>query len=253
MNNLKQSLEQLKSQYESSQEKLLEQQLLHSSELEPSQKIQLLQSLLSSNLINKEQYEKYVLSISNLRRNCSTIWISKWNDQKLQESIIKNLCTAFKFGTPTPQPDSEDYHILVCKQEHLEHLVPLFVEYMQFYSHPISNTEAKEYLSRVWTSDAVILVAMAQTPIGFVVMFPMFECEILDRFWLLNDMFVDVNWRKKNIGGALVEQAKRICVDSGGKKLYLETLKDNLAAQKFYQKHGFVPDQVHMTWHMDFE
>ena len=55
----------------------------------------------------------------------------------------------------------------------------------------------------------------------------------------LEDMIVQPDWRGRGIGSTLLKHAVDHCRSEGLKRITLLTDGHNLAAQRFYQKHGF--------------
>ncbi len=64
----------------------------------------------------------------------------------------------------------------------------------------------------------------------------------MKRAWILNDMYVDTVYRKRGIGEMLLHKAKDYAIETGAKSISLETAPDNDAAQKLYEKNGYVRD-----------
>ena len=85
--------------------------------------------------------------------------------------------------------------------------------------------------------------------LGFTQLYPSFSSVSMMPIYILNDLFVASEARKKGVGEVLIEKAKQFAISQGGKGLTLETAIDN-PAQKLYQRLGFKKDnQVnHYTW-----
>jgi ribosomal protein S18 acetylase RimI-like enzyme len=60
--------------------------------------------------------------------------------------------------------------------------------------------------------------------------------------YLLNDLYIDVNYRNQNIGTALINEAKNLCRIKEFKGLIIQTENTN-PAQYLYQRQGFVKDE----------
>jgi len=67
--------------------------------------------------------------------------------------------------------------------------------------------------------------------------------------YILNDLYVSSEARKKGVGEALMVKAKNFAISEGAKGLTLETAIDN-PAQKLYSRLGFKKDTDvnHYTW-----
>jgi GNAT superfamily N-acetyltransferase len=63
--------------------------------------------------------------------------------------------------------------------------------------------------------------------------------------WLLNDLFVNPNFRGKGISVALIDEAKKLCTNTGSCGMLLETAKSNLIGNQLYLKTGFSLDTAH--------
>lgn len=134
----------------------------------------------------------------------------------------------------------------------LELLIPLFDGYRVFYKQ-VSNLEAARVFltERFQENDSVIFLALASggTRLGFTQLYPSFSSVSMQRTYILNDLYVTSEARKKGIGEALMEAAKQFVITEGSKGLTLETAIDN-PAQKLYKRLGWKKDTEvnHYTW-----
>ena len=78
--------------------------------------------------------------------------------------------------------------------------------------------------------------------IGFMQLYPSFSSVSLESLWILNDLFVVLEHRKRGVGKALIETAKELVQTRGSKGLILATAHDNYVGQKLYQASGFTFD-----------
>lgn len=136
--------------------------------------------------------------------------------------------------------------------QHLEELIPLFDAYRVFYDQPSDIAAARLFLSeRFQKNDSVIFIAISseEKAIGFTQLYPTFSSVSMQRTYILNDLFVASEARKKGVGEMLMNYAKQFVIKQDSKGLTLETAIDN-PAQKLYKKLGWKPDtQVnHYTW-----
>ncbi len=81
----------------------------------------------------------------------------------------------------------------------LEALVPLFDNYRQFYGRTSDVAATREFLSaRFNHGESVLSMAHeADSPAGFVQLYPSFSSVSLARIFILNDIFVPEHCRKK--------------------------------------------------------
>ena len=88
--------------------------------------------------------------------------------------------------------------------EDLDQLVTLFEEYRAFYHKPAQPEVAREFLrNRMNNKESVIYVAELKNKslAGFVQLYPYFSSTNLKRLWLLNDLYVNPNYRGQGISG----------------------------------------------------
>ena len=100
--------------------------------------------------------------------------------------------------------------ILQANFNHLDAIIPLFDGYRTFYKQA-SNIEAtRQFLTqRLINKDSVIFLAYSdERAIGFTQLYPLFSSVSLQPMYLLNDLFVDSNFRGKGIGEALIKASK---------------------------------------------
>lgn len=135
--------------------------------------------------------------------------------------------------------------------EDLENLNLLFNSYRIFYKKESDLEASKEFLrERIQNNESEIFIAhysenKAEKPIGFVQLYPIFSSTRLKRFWLLNDLFVDKDFRGKGISVLLIDEAKKLAVQTDSAGLMLETDKSNIEGNHLYPKTGFELDTEH--------
>ena len=111
--------------------------------------------------------------------------------------------------------------IIQATIDHLNDLVPLFDAYRIFYRQPSDRKAAKDFLyKRLTKNDSIIYVAFVdKIAVGFTQLFPSFSSVSMQPLYILNDLYVDKEFRKQGIGGALLNKAKDLC-----KEKNLETM-----------------------------
>lgn len=137
--------------------------------------------------------------------------------------------------------------------EDISQLAVLFDAYRVFYEKASDIARATSFLSeRIRNSESVIFVAEDEekTICGFVQLYPLFSSTRMQRFWLLNDLFVAPAYRSRGISVALIDAAKELCRTSGSCGMMLETAKSNSIGNNLYPKTGFELDAAHnyYTW-----
>ncbi|WP_397362477.1 GNAT family N-acetyltransferase [Olleya sp. R77988] len=126
--------------------------------------------------------------------------------------------------------------ILKANYTHLDQIVPLFDAYRVFYRQ-VSNPEAaRQFIkARLETQDTIILIAFAENkPVGFTQLFHSFSSVSMQPLFILNDLYVDSNYRKQGFGVALLNEAKKLCINLDYKGIALQTETTN-PAQKLYE------------------
>lgn len=131
--------------------------------------------------------------------------------------------------------------------EDLDSIVTLFDLYRQFYEQPSDPEAAKIFLSdRIKSNESVIFLAVDEynyKGTGFVQLYPLFTSVGMKRIWLLNDLFVHPDHRKKGVAEALMEKSREFAVETCAKGIILETQKTNSQAQNLYDKLGYKRDK----------
>ena len=123
----------------------------------------------------------------------------------------------------------------------LESLTELFDLYRVFYEQKSDPDGAKEFLKERFTNkESVIFIAFDENnPVGFVQLYPSFSSVSMNRTWVLNDLYVKESVRGKGFGEKLLKKAINFAEETGAKGISLETGKENVTAQRLYEKIGF--------------
>ncbi|MEZ4808807.1 MAG: GNAT family N-acetyltransferase [Allomuricauda sp.] len=133
----------------------------------------------------------------------------------------------------------------------LEQIAPLFDAYRVFYGQPSDLEAARTFLKdRFLNHESVIFLALENgIPTGFTQLYRTFSSVSMQPSFILNDLYVAPESRKKGTGEALLNHAKSYCRALGFKGLSLETAVDN-PAQKLYEKLGWEKDEAyfHYFW-----
>ena len=139
--------------------------------------------------------------------------------------------------------------------EDLSQLAQLFDEYRMFYHKTSDFSAAQQFLSeRLENNDSEIFVAEDGSQlVGFTQLYPLFSSTRMKRYWLLNDLYVNPNFRGKGFSKALIERAKQLCRESDSCGMYLETGKDNQIGNQLYSSADFKKyDEVNFyEWEID--
>ncbi|WP_179345326.1 GNAT family N-acetyltransferase [Winogradskyella ursingii] len=140
--------------------------------------------------------------------------------------------------------------IIKANIDHLENLVPLFDGYRVFYRQPSDLAGSRHFLlNRFKNKDSVIFMAYdGNRAVGFTQLFHSFSSVSMQPIFVLNDLFIDSNYRNQGIGEALINRAKELAKDLNYKGISIQTETDN-RAQYLYQRLGFEKDvDLHFFW-----
>ena len=118
---------------------------------------------------------------------------------------------------------------------------PLFDAYRQFYGQPSNPEAARRFLfARLSNGESILFLAFrSQAAVGFVHLYPVFSSIHLTRQWILNDLYVVPEARKRGVGYLLTERARQLAESTRSNGLMLETAADNYTAQRLYERLGW--------------
>jgi GNAT superfamily N-acetyltransferase len=134
----------------------------------------------------------------------------------------------------------------------LDLIVPMFDAYRQFYKQPQDIELAREFLlERFQYNQSVIFLAMdlnGSSALGFTQLYPSFSSGLAKRIFILNDLFVVPEARRRKVGHLLLQTAAAFGRASGAVRLTLSTALDNATAQALYEFSGWRRDTVFCTY-----
>lgn len=125
----------------------------------------------------------------------------------------------------------------------LNTLTLLFDSYRVFYKQESDIVAAKRFLTqRLVHSDSIIYTAYSnEKAVGFTQLYLLWSSVSIKPMYILNDLYVDANYRNQGIGEALINRAKQLCITENNKGLAIQTAFDN-PAQHLYERLGFKKD-----------
>ncbi|MCL8538866.1 GNAT family N-acetyltransferase [Chryseobacterium gallinarum] len=123
----------------------------------------------------------------------------------------------------------------------LPELAKLFDQYRVFYHKPSDIPAAENFIrERIENKDSEIFVAEENGKLtGFVQLYPIFSSTRMQRYWLLNDLYVNENYRGKGYSKELINESKELCRSSKACGILLETAKSNEVGNQLYPACGF--------------
>lgn len=132
--------------------------------------------------------------------------------------------------------------IIQVKIAHLDEVVDLFDAYRVWYRKESNKEMAKEFLGeRIQNEESIIYACTNEEDklVGFTQLYPIFSSVRMKRMWLLNDLFVDPNYRGQGISKMLINQAKDLCKKTNACGVLLETETTNHIGNNLYPATGF--------------
>jgi len=147
-----------------------------------------------------------------------------------------------------------DIQIIRANRDHALDVAALFDAYRVFYEQPRDPQSALDFISeRLQREDSVILFAWHAREgygMGFTQLYPSFSSVAMQRIYILNDLFVAAEARRKGIAARLLQAAEDFARSAGALRLELATAPDNRSAQALYEREGWVRDPF---WHYSKE
>ena len=143
--------------------------------------------------------------------------------------------------------------IIEAQTQYFESLVQLFNAYRVFYQKTSDVEGARQFLKdRLEREESVIYLAITETDqvVGFTQLYPIFSSTNMKRVWLLNDLFVDPDFRGQGVSKRLIEQSKKLARKTEAFGVILETDKTNTIGNRLYPATDFELDteRNHYFW-----
>src|SRR5260370_1344448 len=120
----------------------------------------------------------------------------------------------------------------------LDLIVPLFDAYRQFYRKQSDLGLARRFLlERFQHNQSIVFLALLPdgSAVGFTQLFPSFSSASAARIFILNDLYVQPEARRKRVGALLLAAAASFGRAVGAVRLTLSTEVTNEAAQALYE------------------
>lgn len=130
----------------------------------------------------------------------------------------------------------------------LDELVGLFDQYRIFYQKETNLSGAYQFLKeRIEKNESTIFLVMDDVgkARGFTQLYPYFSSTRMSRLLLLNDLYVDPDFRGKSYSKMLIQAAKEYAMENQSVGLLLETAKSNEIGNNLYPSVGFELDNDH--------
>ncbi|MFB9051769.1 GNAT family N-acetyltransferase [Formosa undariae] len=127
-------------------------------------------------------------------------------------------------------------------EKDLKSVAELFDSYRVFYEKESDLESAEKFIfERLKNNDSEIFIAENESLelVGFVQLYPLFSSTRMEKLWLLNDLFVNADFRGKGVSVNLIDTAKNLVRETHACGLFLETSKTNIIGNNLYPKTGF--------------
>ena len=120
-------------------------------------------------------------------------------------------------------------------------IAPLFDGYRRFYEQASDPAGAEAFIrARLASDESVIFLALCdETSAGFTQLYPIFSSVRMIRVWLLNDLYVEAEFRRAGVGRALMGRAIEHARETGYGGVELATAANNHRAKALYEDLGF--------------
>ena len=130
----------------------------------------------------------------------------------------------------------------------------LFGAYQDFYGVDADASRVRAFVTdRLRLNDTIFLIARYEdTPthqgLGFAQMIPKLSSTAMRRNWVLNDLFVAPEHRRRGIAMALMEECLAFAKRTGATKMSLKTQAANAGARALYEREGWELDEEFVTY-----
>ena len=133
--------------------------------------------------------------------------------------------------------------IIRINNKQVDLVADLFDKYRVFYKKESDIEFGRQFIqARLDNNESIIFVALdtdKSTPVGFTQLYPTYSSVRVVKNWILNDLYVDKEYRKQGIGEKLIQNAMNFAKENNAKFVQLSTAVDNYTAQSLYEQIGF--------------
>lgn len=135
--------------------------------------------------------------------------------------------------------------IINANLDHLDQLTPMFIRYRELYGAMPQPEASKDFLvERLNQQEAVILLAFEDDVLlGFCLVYPSFSSVSLRPIWILNDMYVAEDARRKQVAQQLLKALSEQARNNDAVRLRVSIHASNEIAQRLYESASFLEDQ----------
>ena len=137
--------------------------------------------------------------------------------------------------------------------EDVDRIAALFDGYRQFYGKAPDLSAARSFLlDRFKNYQSVIFLAHTEAgdATGFTQLFPSFSSVSMARTFILNDLFVAPEARRRGVAAMLLGSAAQYARSVGAIRITLTTAIDNQTAKALYLSEGWTQDEAFHVFHL---
>ena len=133
----------------------------------------------------------------------------------------------------------------------LEALAKLFNQYRVFQGKASDLQAAAAFLQARFDhgESVVFLASEGATPLGFAQLYPIYSSTALARVFILNDLFVQEDGRRKGVGSQLLSAVESYAWSHGAARVTLNVAIENTSGQALYEAQGWSKDAQFFMYH----
>jgi GNAT superfamily N-acetyltransferase len=137
----------------------------------------------------------------------------------------------------------------------IDQLAPLFDMYRQFYEGASDVAAARAFLfERLEHGQSTLFIAQdGDEVLGFAQLYPTFSSLSMARAYVLNDLFVVEDGRRRGGGKALIAAATAYAKVVGACSMSLSTARTNRGAQALYQSCGWQLEETFIEYNVTLQ
>ena len=127
--------------------------------------------------------------------------------------------------------------------EDVQQLVALMAEFYAEGGYPLNQRRAAEAFAALLADERLGQVWFIQADsqdAGHVVITPCFSMEYGGLIAFVDDLYIQRAYRRAGLGTAALTEVRDLCAKRGIRALFVETGRNNTAAQALYRRVGFV-------------
>jgi ribosomal protein S18 acetylase RimI-like enzyme len=127
----------------------------------------------------------------------------------------------------------------------VDSVAELFALYRVFYGREHDVAAASSFLrARLERGESILYIARAEggAAVGFVQVYPTFASVELGAAWRLNDLYVAESARGQGVAALLMRTVRDGAIEAGAVWIDLETSRENVTAQRLYEREGYIRD-----------